>query len=71
MDDTERVRNYSDRIAASKEQMRWDVFAASAAEGILAGRAGNMILEEVAWDAANFADAMMVERAKRINNGRA
>lgn len=69
MDD--KPRTHAERIADSKEQMRWDVFAASAAEGILAGRAGNMILEEVAWDAANFADAMMVERAKRINNGRA
>lgn len=70
MDDAERrSRNY-DRYVANKEQMRHDIFASSALEGLLNTNGFNSTPSVIAEKAWEIADAMMVERAKRINDGR-
>ncbi len=58
-------------LQASKEQMRHDIFASSALEGLLTTNGFDPSPSVIAEKAWAIADAMMVERAKRINNGRA
>lgn len=62
------VHDALDKVLSDANQRIWDMFAASSMQGILAcSETGvDVFPDELAWECADNADAMMAERAKRM-----